>query len=82
VPNWVDSLPEWLKNTWLIYVTTHDWVQWVIMAILAKTAWGQRQKKREVEELIAHIHEELHTHIEEDASFHTDLGQRGMTKGR
>lgn len=82
MPDWVNELPEWLKNSWLIYVTAHDWVQWCIMAILARTAWGERQKKKESEELVAHIHEELHRHIDEDSSFHEDLGQRSMTKGK
>ena len=39
------------------------------------------KKKKEAEKLVKHIHEELHRHIEEDSSFHRDLGQRGMTKG-
>jgi hypothetical protein len=67
---------------WLSYVTLHDFVQWAIIAIVAKTAWGQRKKKKELEELIDHIHEELHHHIDEDASRHDDLGQSGMTKGK
>ncbi len=51
------------------------------MALLAHTAWGERRKKRELEEIIEHIHEELHRHIAEDSAFHKDLGQDGMTKG-
>lgn len=82
MPEWVNIFPDWVKNTWFIYVTFHDFVQWVVMALLAKTAWGLRKKKKEQEDLVAHIHEELHKHIEEDSSFHGDLGQHGMTKGK
>lgn len=78
---WVNSWPDWLQGVWFTYITFHDFIQWGIMAVLAHTAWGQRKKKRELEDLIEHIHEELHRHIDEDSSFHEDLGQGGMTKG-
>ncbi len=78
---WVQSWPEWLQGLWLGYVTFHDLIQWAIVALLAKSAWGQRQKKKELESLIKHIHEELHLHIDEDALRHDELGQSGMTKG-
>ena len=78
---WVNSWPDWLQGIWFTYITFHDFVQWGIMALLAHTAWGERRKKRELEEIIAHIHEELHQHITEDSAFHEDLGQDGMTKG-
>jgi len=79
---WIQTWPDWLQGLWLSYVTFHDFIQWAIIAIIAKTAWGQRQKKKELEELIDHIHEELHHHIEEDAARHAALGQGGMTKGK
>ena len=79
---WIQTWPDWLQGLWLSYVTFHDLIQWAIIAIIAKTAWGQRQKKKELEELIDHIHEELHHHIEEDAARHDALGQGGMTKGK
>ena len=77
---WILQHPV-LSEVWFAYVTFHDFIQWGIMAVLAHTAWGQRKKKKVLEDLIEHIHEELHSHIEEDSSFHEDLGQRGMTKG-
>ncbi len=79
---WLQSWPAWLQGLWFIYITFHDPVQWAVMAFLAHTAWGQRQKKKEAEALVEHIHRELHQHIEEDSSFHRDLGQAGMTKGK
>jgi hypothetical protein len=78
---WLSNLPDWAQSLWLVYVTFHDLIQWAILAIVGVTAWGQRKKKKELEELVGHIHDELHTHIEEDSSFHHDLGQPGMTKG-
>ncbi len=78
---WIQSWPDWFQTTWFIYVTFHDFVQWGIIALIGLTAWGERRKKQKLEELIEHIHCELHTHIQEDASFHEDLGQSGMTKG-
>jgi hypothetical protein len=82
MPEWVNIFPDWVKNTWFVYVTFHDLVQWCVMFFLARTAWGQRKKKKELEALVSHIHEELHQHIAEDSSFHAVLGQRGMTKGK
>ncbi len=78
---WVNSWPEWLQGVWFTYVTFHDLFQWAIIFAFGYTAWGQRQRKKDAEELVKHIHEELHRHIDEDASFHEDLGQIGMTKG-
>lgn len=78
---WVNSWPDWLQGLWFTYITFHDFIQWGVMAVLAHTAWGQRKKKKELEDLIEHIHDELHRHIDEDASFHEVLGQGGMTKG-
>jgi len=78
---WVNSWPEWLQGLWFAYVTFHDLIQWAIIFAFGYTAWGQRKKKKEMEELISHIHDELHQHIDEDSSFHEDLGQRGMSKG-
>ena len=77
---WILQYPV-LSEVWFAYVTFHDLIQWAIMIVLAHTTWGQRKKKKQLEELIEHIHEELHTHIAEDSSFHEDLGQSGMTKG-
>ena len=51
------------------------------MAILARTAWGDRQRKKELEAVIEHMHEELHVHMVEDAVLHENLGQKGMTRG-
>lgn len=79
---WMSTWPDWLQGLWLSYVTFHDLIQWAIIFVFAKTVWGQRKKKKELEDLIEHIHEELHLHIEEDASRHDALGQGGMTKGR
>ena len=79
---WVQTWPDWLQGVWFGYVTLHDFIQWGIMAVLARTAWGERKKKKELEELLEHIHEELHNHIKEDASLHLVLGQAGMTEGK
>ena len=78
---WIEAWPGWLQGLWFTYITFHDLIQWVIMGVLAHTAWGERKKKKQTEELLEHIHKELHTHITEDALFHEDLGQRGMTQG-
>lgn len=77
----VQTWPDWLQSVWFFYVTFHDLVQWGVVALVGLTAWGQRKKKEEADKLLEHIHNELHKHIEEDASFHQDLGQTGMTKG-
>lgn len=34
-----------------------------------------------MDDLVKHIHDELHRHIEEDAGLHRDLGQSGISKG-
>jgi hypothetical protein len=78
---WVQTWPDWLQTVWFAYVTFHDLIQWAVIVLFGLTAWGQRHKKRQLEELIEHIHEELHKHIREDSSFHEDLGQSGMTRG-
>ena len=79
---WIGSWPNWLQASWFAYITFHDFIQWGVIILFGYTVWGRRQKKKEMEDLIAHIHEELHQHIEEDSSFHSDLGQDGMTKGQ
>lgn len=79
---WITTWPAWLQDIWVLYVTFHDFVQWAIVFALGYTAWGRRREKKVLEELVEHIHEELHLHIDEDASFHENLGQRGMTKGK
>ena len=66
---------------WFVYITFHDIIQWIFIFAVGLTAWGQRRKKKEVDKLLEHIHDELHKHIEEDSSFHKDLGQLGMTQG-
>lgn len=85
---WLQTWPDWLQSFWFLYITFHDLVQWVIMFIIGYTAWGQRRHKKELQELaldlqeeMKHVHGELHTHMQEDASLHADLGQRGMHKG-
>jgi hypothetical protein len=77
-----------LRDLWFVYVTFHDIVQWVIMAIVGMTVYGQRRHKKELRELavelereLSHVHAELHNHILQDASLHKDLGQGGMTLG-
>ena len=77
---WVNSWPDWLQGIWFAYITFHDFIQWGIMLLLARTAWGQQKKKRESEKLLKHIHKELHEHIIEDALFHKDLGQGSMSE--
>jgi len=87
--DWINNTVEWFTSpgttqhtVWWAYVTLHDFVQWSIMALLAKTAWGERKKKKELEGIIEHIHQELHFHMTEDSSFHEEvLGQLGMVKG-
>ncbi len=79
---WIQTWPGWLQAFWLGYVTLHDFIQWGVMAVLAHTAWGERKKKRAVEDLLEHIHEELHDHMQEDALFHDSLGQGGIPKGK
>lgn len=78
---WVQTWPDWLQAIWFVYVTFHDLIQWGVIILFGLTAWGQRRKKKQLEDLIEHIHEELHQHIAEDSSFHEDLGQVGMSKG-
>ena len=78
---WFYNLPQWLQSTWFIYVTFHDFVQWGIIILIGYTAWGRRRQKTQMDDLIKHIHDELHQHIEEDASLHKDLGQSGISKG-
>lgn len=78
---WLQTWPDWLQGVWFVYITFHDLLQWIVVAIFGLTVWGQRREKQKLEMLIEHIHTELHTHIEEDSSFHSDLGQAGMTKG-
>ena len=63
---WIHTWPDWLQNFWFAYVTFHDLVQWAVMLFLARTAWGTRKKKRELEEILIHVHEELHHHVLED----------------
>lgn len=86
---WLMSEGSWQHSLWFAYVTFHDLIQWSIMTIIGLTAWGQRKHKREQQELIkelrdelTHVHDEVHTHMEEDAALHADLGQSGrMSKG-
>lgn len=78
---WVQTWPDWLQAAWFFYVTFHDIIQWGVIALFGLTAWGQRREKKKLEALIEHIHEELHAHIEQDATFHENLGQPGMKKG-
>ena len=78
---WVNSWPEWAQGIWFFYVTFHDFIQWAALLAVSYTAWGKRQENKKLEALLEHVHAELHQHIEEDSSFHRDLGQRGMTKG-
>lgn len=82
MPEWFQSLPDWAQYSWFIYVTFHDIIQWIIIAIFGLTAWGQRRQKRQMEKMVDHIHDELHRHIREDANFHAELGQKGMTEGK
>jgi len=63
---WLQTWPGWLQGLWLSYVTFHDIIQWAVMLFLARTAWGERRKKQAAEELITHIHDELHRHVGED----------------
>ena len=86
--DWILNHP-FLGELWFLYITFHDPFQWVVMTIIGYTAWGQRKQKRErdilIEELraeLAHVHQEVHAHIEEDSALHEDLGQKGkMTPG-
>ncbi len=78
---WINNWPDWLQSLWFLYITFHDIIQWVVMGLIGLTAWDQRRKKRLEEELVAHIHQELHTHMAEDAVLHADLGQQGMAQG-
>ncbi len=79
--HWLMREGSWQHSTWFVYVTFHDLFQWGIIGLFGLTAWGERRKKKQLEKLIEHIHEELHTHIEEDSSLHRVLGQTEMTKG-
>jgi len=79
--HWLMQEGSWQHSAWFLYVTFHDLIQWGIIVLFGLTAWGERRKKRQLEILVEHIHKELHTHIEEDASMHEVLGQSGMTKG-
>ena len=86
---WFESLPSWVQGFWFAYVTFHDLIQWSIMVIIGYTTWGQRQHKKELQDLVGklrdellHVHEEVHNHIDEDATLHKDLGQVGITRGQ
>ncbi len=79
---WISSWPDWLQGIWFTYITFHDFLQWTVMLFLARTAWGQRKKKKELEKILDHVHTELHEHIAQDAKFHEDLGQTGMSRGK
>ena len=82
---WIQTLPEWVQWVWGFYVTFHDLVQWAVIGVLGYTAWGKKKHRAEIEEIaeeVAHIHEELHIHIDEDSSFHEKLDQTGMTRGK
>ncbi len=79
--HWLMLEGSWQHSTWFVYVTFHDLIQWCIIVLFGLTTWGERRQKKQLEKLIEHIHQELHTHIEEDSSLHESLGQSGMTKG-
>lgn len=85
---------EWILNhpvlgeVWFLYITFHDPFQWLVMTLVGWTAWGQRKKRKEWEDLVhemreelSHVHQEIHDHMEEDARLHADLGQYEMRRG-
>ena len=78
---WIQTWPDWLQGCWFIYITFHDIIQWFLIVLFGFTTWGQKREKKRLEKLVEHIHQELHNHIKEDASFHAELGQDGMTEG-
>lgn len=86
---WLMIEGSWQHSLWFAYVTFHDLIQWAIMTIIGLTAYGQRKHKKELQELVvelkdelAHVHDEIHFHMEEDAALHADLGQHGrMSRG-
>lgn len=87
--HWLMTEGSWQHSLWFIYVTFHDLIQWALMAIIGLTAYGQRKHKQKLHDLVIqleqeleHVHKEIHTHIEEDAALHEDLGQKGrMSRG-
>lgn len=74
-----EDLMKWLMvegslqhSIWFIYVTFHDLIQWGIMGIIGLTAYGQRKHKKELQQLVAelrdeleHVHDEIHIHLGE-----------------
>lgn len=79
---WLMAEGSWQHSLWFAYVTFHDLIQWMIMTIIGLTAYGQRKHKKELQELVlelveelTHVCEEFHSHMEEDAALHADLGQ-------
>ena len=74
----------WVGSAWFIWVTFHDLVQWAVMALLGFTVLRQRRVMKDmVRKEVAHIHEELHKHIEEDIELHDELGQpQGLSEGK
>ena len=88
----LDSLMTWLMlegspqhYLWFFYVTFHDFFQWIIVSIIGVTAWGQRKHKKALQELVseiqkelAHVHAEVHFHIQEDSRRHEALGQSSL----
>jgi len=46
---WVANWPEWAQSFWFMYVTFHDLVQWAVLFVIGLTAYGQRQKKKDLE---------------------------------
>jgi len=81
--NLIEDYP-WLQVVWFIWVTFHDFVQWIIMGILGFTLLRNRRTMKDmVKEELKHVHEELHQHIEEDIELHEELGQpRGLSEGK
>lgn len=70
--DYFQQLPGWLQDLWFAYVTFHDLIQWIIMAIIGLTAYGERKHKKELQLLIAelreeleHVHDEIHIHLGE-----------------
>ena len=74
----------WASYAWFVWVTFHDLVQWTVMGFLGFTVLRQRRTMKDmVREEVAHIHQELHIHIEEDTELHGRLGQcKGLSEGQ
>lgn len=72
---WLAVHPNW-EFLWFIYVTFHDPIQWLAMAALGASAWGQRSRRQRLERLVTALRAELEDHKESDLVVHSQILRR------